>query len=262
MIERVLLVYKDEEIRQGKTCVKVRELLEKNFPQVSYANAQHLNARIFDNAEIVISVGGDGTFLRVAQLTSLPIIGVNFDPRVSEGRLLMFDLKSFSKKLPDIARGDFDVDLLPSIEISVNGYKLHYHAVNDVYIGSSHPHRSSKYVIAYRGKKEEQLSSGIIVATATGSYAWYLSAGGKPFNAKNELRFIVREPYFGRLHKPKILHGTIKKGEKLKIIARNFDGLIALDSNTEFPFRYYREKGKADIAEIGLGKHYVKRVLP
>ena len=85
------------------------------------------------------------------------------------------------------------------------------------------------------------------IVTSSGSNAWYKSAGGKPFPEQDILKFLVREPFSGRIFKPKILVGEIKPREKISFESKRYaGGVIALDSDAVYEFN------NNDKAEIQL----------
>ena len=67
-------------------------------------------------------------------------------------------------------------------------------------------------------------------SAAISTNAWFKSAGGIPVSNSVEnnkkLYFVIREPYFGRVYKPKILSGS---SELIKIRMRG-KGILVLDS--------------------------------
>lgn len=76
-------------------------------------------------------------------------------------------------------------------------------------------------------ENEAQKSSGIIIATGAGSTAWYGSVVKESFNPEmKELRFVVREPYKGKLG----------ANQKLYIKSKMTSGIVAVDSIIETPF--------------------------
>ena len=123
-----------------------------------------------------------------------------------------------------------------------------------MYVGTLSQFHISRYKIKFKEKEEEQRSSGIIISTGTGSKAWFLSAGGKPFDYfEKKLRFIIREPYFGeRIFIPTLLNGEIFEDEILNIESgRDLGGIIAINENI-YDFN------NGDKIEIKLSKKPLK----
>jgi len=249
MFEKILLVYSERITKNHLDTVgRIKEIIEKTRRKCSLAKASDLQANLFDNVDLVITVGGDGTFIRASHyLSDIPILGINSEPGISEGALISVSDSELSR-LEEILNGNYNIIRRSRIEVRRNGVILDKLALNDVYIGSLNQFHTSRYAVRFQGKEEEQRSSGVLIATSSGSNAWYKSAGGKPFPyEEQELKFLVREPYSGRLFQPKILAGEIKPGEKIAFVSKRYTGgVIALDSDAVYEFN------NNDEAEIRL----------
>jgi NAD+ kinase len=133
-------------------------------------------ARVED-AELVVTVGGDGTLLRGVRLAvplDVPILGVN------TGRLGF--LTEVETENIDVLRrvfnGEFAVEERVALQVSVNGVGAHF-ALNDAVVRRGAQARMAPFGLSLDGELIAQIpSDGIIVATPTGSTAYFLSAGG------------------------------------------------------------------------------------
>ncbi|VVB74138.1 Bifunctional NADP phosphatase/NAD kinase [uncultured archaeon] len=189
-------------------------------------------------ADIVISIGGDGTFIEAAQLIEddTPILGVNSDPSTSEGAHAMATRHDFRKKLDLVLDGDFSMEKWTRLRPILGKRKLPL-SLNEIFVGAEHLFNTSRYAITFHDRTEDQKSSGVLVATGCGSTAWYASAGGRPFSKMaHEGRFIVREPYCGHLVCGRIVQGIFKDGESISIGSKMIDGIVVVDSAKAFPF--------------------------
>ena len=152
--------------------------------------------------DLLITLGGDGTIVRVARaiapVSSVPILGINL------GRLgFLAELEAWevTAKLPSILAGQYWVEERSMVRVEVDraddespapsdgadaqvdrtAYSqiASYEALNDVVVGRARMTRvvrintyvDGEFVTAYT-------ADGVIVATATGSAAYSLSAGG------------------------------------------------------------------------------------
>lgn len=234
MFDNILAVYNEKQgVKHLQAIAKVRTALKgRNYHAVEIINLKESD---FHGIDLAITIGGDGTFTRAANyLDSAPILGVNSEPEASEGALTSI-LESELSSLSQILEGKFKIIQRQRARVTRNGKELREKAVNDVYVGAASQFHTSRYILTFEGKSEEQRSSGVIIATGSGSTAWYKSAGGTPFPfSEKVLKFLVREPYFGeRVYKPAILKGEIKKGRKVAFQStRNSGGIIALDNTT------------------------------
>ncbi len=133
--------------------------------------------------ELILTVGGDGTILRAAQVAlpaEIPIIGVNL------GRLgFMTELSAeeAKEKLPALLEGGGWVDERAMLEAELKPGESEppstFHALNDVVVARGAVARvvyveasiDGQVLTTYKG-------DGVMVATATGSTGYSLAAGG------------------------------------------------------------------------------------
>ena len=235
----------------NKISREVKDVFE--YSKVSCFWKNSLKEKNLQNKELIISIGGDGTFLSASHFVkNQTIIGINSNKKRSEGVLTSESIENLKAKLKKIKEGKFRVKEYKRVKAKIfqkDKCILTEYALNEVYVGNVNPHHTSKYTLLFKGKKENQVSSGILISTGTGSSAWYKSMGGKPFSkTKNFLKFIVREPYSRKIHKTKIKKGKIKEKEVLEI--KNFfsHNILAIDS-----IRSYKLK-KGDKVILSIGK--------
>jgi NAD+ kinase len=92
------------------------------------------------------------------------------------------------------------------------------------------PAMTAKYFVSFRGRVEEQKSSGIWVGPAAGSTAAIHSAGGKRLPARSKLiQFVVREPYFPQDDHYVWNHGFVKPGEAVEVWNKMKDAALYVD---------------------------------
>jgi NAD+ kinase len=134
---------------------------------------------LLDAAEMVITIGGDGTLLRgvrIAVPLDVPILGVN------TGRLgFLTEIETTpegTERVRRVLRGDFTVEERLALQASVNGAPSHF-ALNDVVVRRGAEARMAPFGLSLDGERTTHISAdGIVVATPTGSTAYFLSAGG------------------------------------------------------------------------------------
>ncbi|MBN1794729.1 MAG: NAD(+)/NADH kinase [Candidatus Omnitrophica bacterium] len=191
---------------------------------------------------LIVTVGGDGTFLDVAHcIGTTPILGINSSPSYSEGffaGLNRFDigrpLLQLLEKLPEPL-------LLNRLQCSINGRPLRELALNDALVCHPEPGATSRYIIRLgrRGPVEEQKGSGVWVATGSGSTAAIHSAGGHvmPLTSK-KIQFVARELYAVR-KRYSLRKGIIAGGEGLSITSLMERGALCIDGpRVCYPFGY------------------------
>lgn len=238
----VLIVYTHPAIGESKkTLNSVKKTLKKYKINFNLADRDKLKRSQFEKRGLIIAVGGDGTFLRAAQFVDREIIfGVNSDIKNKEGFFTEADKRNFEEKLGKILNHRVEIKKLPRLEAYINGKKIGALALNEFYIGPRKGYHGAKYIIQINGKKERHKSSGILVTTPAGSYAWAKAAYRNimPLDSKN-FQFVAREPYEGKVFRNyRLKHGILKKGGKIKIISKMLDGVIVADSvGKEYSFR-------------------------
>jgi len=238
MFNKTLLVYAEKLSEKHLEVVrKMREIIETEGRKCTVIKASELKEEFFQDLDLVITAGGDGTFIRASHfLKNTPILGINSEPEFSEGALTSIT-DSELDKFEEILSGNYIKKETSRAEIKLNGKILEKLALNEVYIGSTTQFHTSRYIIKFKDKEEDHRSSGVLVVSASGSTAWYKSAGGKPFTEQEKMKFLVREPFLGRLFKPELLEGEITKGEKIEFEAGRYKGgLLAIDSNITYNF--------------------------
>ncbi len=136
-----------------------------------------------DGTDLILTVGGDGTILRAAQVVvpyPIPITGINL------GKLgFMTELKvdEAKAKLPALLVGEGWIDERAMLEaelwVSDKETSSVFHALNDVVVARGEIARMVRIEASVDGKPlTTYKADGVIVATATGSTGYSLSAGG------------------------------------------------------------------------------------
>jgi NAD+ kinase len=133
-----------------------------------------------DGLDLVVSIGGDGTFLRAAHIASrrdLPVLGVKVgrigflteaEPEQAEAVLehLLAGTATIEERLAVVAETD-----LPSVELQW--------AMNEVIVEKKARHRLVRLAVFVDDAYVTTFSAdGVIAATPTGSTAYSFSAGG------------------------------------------------------------------------------------
>lgn len=140
---------------------------------------RHLLAQAVD---LIIVVGGDGTFLEAARTIvnwQRPILGINL------GRLgFLTDIPAaqMEEMVMAVLDGQFEIEqrLMLRVRIERNGETYYDQlALNDVVLHKIHMEHMIEFEVLIDNRfVQSQRSDGLIVATPTGSTAYALSAGG------------------------------------------------------------------------------------
>jgi len=135
------------------------------------------------SADLVMSFGGDGTFLRAARLArdaDVPVIGVNVGRL---GFLAEIDPEELELALPLLLRGDAELELRSTLEARLldpsGAVTDELWALNDVAVEKVARQRLVRLEVSIGTTAFANVAAdAVIVATSTGSTAYALSAGG------------------------------------------------------------------------------------
>jgi NAD kinase len=234
---------------------KACQLVQQEGIETIYAWKNTLTKDKLQNIDLVISIGGDGTALSASHyLTDAPLLAVNDSPETSVGALTTISIDQLKEDLEKIKNKNYNKVDLERIQILVNNKQLDHLALNDVFIGNEKSFQMSKYTLQFNNVKENHYSSGLIFSTGTGSTAWHNSAGGQPFSPQAKyIKMIVREPYQGRIGKPKTTNLTIQETESINIIPQT-ESILVIDSIRQYPLK------KTDMVTIKISKYPLKRI--
>jgi len=182
--------------------------------------------------DLVVTVGGDGTLLRVSQLVGpeCPVVAINSAPEDSVGYFSAGSRDDVAEVLADALAGRLRATSLTRMRIELEGEVLSTRVLNDVLFCHASPAATSRYAIRVHGEQEEHKSSGVWIATAAGSTAAIRSAGARPLPiASQQLLFRVREPYPHGAAPLRLLHGTLGPRERLTITSQVRSGRLFID---------------------------------
>ena len=197
-------------------------------------------------ADLVISVGGDGTFLEAARgVKGELLLGVNSDPQRSAGNFCAADAWNFEKLLDRTLEGKARIRKLRRLGLRLNGSRLPIEVLNDVLVTHERSAAMSRYWVRVGKVREDQRSSGLWAATAAGSTGAIRSAGGRklPLESRN-VQYLPREPYRPRGVRYRLAGGTVRTGTAFRI-GSLMPGMICADGeHRAFSFRY------GDVLEI------------
>lgn len=140
------------------------------------------------DADIIISLGGDGTILRaVHEFPGVPILGFNLG---GLGYLSSVEKKDFEKAFEMLTRGEFSVVPRMTLAASKNGSPRRL-ALNDIVLNREMSGHAAILDLEVDGRGVTRyLSDGLIIATPTGSTAYSLAAGG-PILTADSKSFVV-----------------------------------------------------------------------
>ncbi|GLZ79322.1 NAD kinase 2 [Actinorhabdospora filicis] len=162
---------------------RVRMLAEE-AADVPLADVEHVagSDASADKDEIVIALGGDGTFLRAAELArpaGAPLLGINLG---HVGFLAEAECMDLEFAVRQIAAGDYTVEERFTVEVraELEGRVIaESWALNEATVEKGMPSRMLEVLVEIDGRRLSRYGcDGIVCATPTGSTAYAMSAGG------------------------------------------------------------------------------------
>lgn len=199
--------------------------------------AKNLGDMTTENTKFIISVGGDGTVLRVCQNLPKqkipPILGVNLG---SVGFLdeSMGNPDDLKRDLELILSGQYHIEHAARLVTQIGNHILPV-ALNEVLIISSKP---SKVLYANIMVDDQNFTSsyldGLIISTHTGSTAYALSAGGCLLDPRlNGFEIVPLNPFAGTgVFRPLIVPTSAII--QINLQRPRLNGLVIIDGQSEY----------------------------
>lgn len=163
---------------KGKSCILREETSEQKVRSNHYTDVE----KIPKDVECIIVIGGDGTLLQAARDVvnrQIPLLGINMG---TLGYLAEIDRSSIDGALNHLMLDEYTIEK----RMMLNGKVYHKEeliaedvALNDIVIGRDCPLHVTRFHNYVNGEfLNSYTADGIIIATATGSTGYSLSAGG------------------------------------------------------------------------------------
>jgi len=182
MIKRVLLYADGRKTKAKETALSLKTWLENQGLKAVIENTGKELGKEVNHFDLVVSLGGDGTILRLAHVTAplgIPILAVDLG---GLGFLATFPPSLAKKALTSVINGTYKLEKRMMILIQIvskNKIIKAYRALNEVVLHNQRPEQLIHLKIDVAHEEATTYSAdGLIVATPTGSTAYSLSAGG------------------------------------------------------------------------------------
>lgn len=157
----------------------IKRMLIDKFSSIGYSTSDDIN----DDTELVISIGGDGSFLKAARDLNFPEVPFFC---VNTGHLGFFaeilpDEDEIDYFINSYVNGDFAVNELSLLEAEINFStedSIIEYAINELVVRGNRS-RTAHLNLFVNGNYMETFSGdGLILSTSTGSTAYNYSTGG------------------------------------------------------------------------------------
>lgn len=161
-----------------------------------------------EKPDAFLSLGGDGTLLRAAQLAmaaDVPLLGINLGRL---GFLAETEPDDLEAALQQLLRGDYTLDERATLLVTVPGIDTWY-GLNDAVISRGGYARLITIHTLVDGEETGcYMADGVIVATPTGSTGYSLSAGGPIVSPHVDCMVITPVCAHSLQHRPAVVPGN------------------------------------------------------
>jgi NAD+ kinase len=159
-------------------------ICEELTPLIGHKEKSLSKEKLAETAEVLISLGGDGTMLASARAVGehhTPILGINLG---GVGFLTEINSEDLQNTLNKLRKAEYFIEKRMVLETEVEGVKkLDQYALNDVVVDKGevarlfllHLYLQDEFICSYS-------ADGLIISTPTGSTAYSLAAGGPIIN--------------------------------------------------------------------------------
>ncbi len=197
--EADLLLFQGKQSEKAdKAKVTIQNWSRKNgitFQQVSNEEDVKQALDESDSETVMLSLGGDGSFLKVADMIApylVPVLGVNLGKL---GFLSGLNVSELEKGLQELLKGAFTVKELTRLRCRIDTDRQNdaseFTALNEVVIARGDATGLAELELFLDSKKVATYpGDGLIVSTPTGSTAFSLSSGG-PLITRNTSAFSI-----------------------------------------------------------------------
>ncbi|MBX3100287.1 MAG: NAD(+)/NADH kinase [Salinibacterium sp.] len=198
-----------------------------------------LDRYAFAPEDIVVIVGQDGLVANVAKyLTGQPVIGIDPEPGRNAGVLVTHAASDAADLIAATIAARAVVHPRSMVRATLDDGQTLV-ALNELYFGDE-GHQSSRYVVTVPGgDTERQSSSGVIVATGTGSTGWAASIATDralesilPPADSEVLSWYIREAWPSRSTGRTLTSGLLASGDQLQFVVES-DSLVTFGDGIE-----------------------------
>ena len=249
MLKQISLIVKHRSENANRIAdVLVKDLLKRGISVTK--------GRIDSEDEAVIVLGGDGTLLHVAgdaYCRKIPLLGINLG---GLGFLTEIHMDEMQDSIDSLISGAFDLDRRTILSVTVrrpDSRDTEYYALNEAVVTKGPLGKiidiptwaNDSFLTTYRG-------DGLIIATATGSTAYNLSAAGPILHPGLEALVLTPICPFALSARPLILPGEMEVVIRLKNASEEVS--LIVDGQVGHQLK------NGDILEIQKAEGYLKLI--
>lgn len=198
--------------------------------------------KLYSLADIIITIGGDGTIIRYAKKaaqTGKPVLGINAGRMGYLANIEQNELYMLSR----LKTKEYTVEerMMLKIRVVENGKTIgEYFALNDAVITSGYISKIIDVSVSVSGDAINYRADGLIISTPTGSTAYSMSAGGPIIDPVTECICITPICSHSLSAKP-ILLGADKEIKLKAYSKKRTDIYLTVDGRKVSPVKPYTE---------------------
>jgi NAD+ kinase len=209
--------------------------LEKTAAQLLQRQEFCSREEIARQADLIIVLGGDGTFLSIARQAveaQVPVVGFNLG---TLGFLTAMKKETLAEDLKHIFSGKAEISRRKLLQIDFNNQI--YTALNDVVINKGTIARIVNLLLKIDGDTVAEVKGdGIILSTPTGSTAYSISAGGPIVSpAVNGIIITPICPH-SLTFRPLVVPDDVVIS--VQLLTPHMDTYVTIDGQTALPFNF------------------------
>jgi len=222
------------------------QAVENALTQLGVEYKKTWRAESFDldgfSPDLVIAVGGDGTFLEAQRVVyrDTIIMGVNSDPKKSFGHYCVANRGNVLEAIRAVLDKKAKIEQRWRLALTLDNRVYFFPAMNDILIHHACPAGLTRYILDDGDDKEEHFCSGIWVCTPSGQTGAIASFDGPSLYDDSDL---LGWKAFGlnKSKKSAYAKGT-GIGKELSFTSKMREGMIYLDGqHVQIPFPYGSE---------------------
>lgn len=205
--------------------------------------------------DMLIAVGGDGSMLRAGHLCApsrVPILGVNLGRL---GFLIQIDRKEWRAYFEKLFNGEGWIEnrmMLRAEHFRAGETLGNWNALNEVVVARGSNLRPVHLTAAVDGRQlTSYVADGLIAATATGSTAYALAAGGPILPP--ELRNILLVPIAAHLSVDRAV--VLAEGSSVSITTKGENAVLSVDGQAPMPLM---EDDRVDVRAAEVTAQFVR----
>lgn len=240
-INSVLIVAKQNRVGM-QHAKKLEKVLAKRVAEVHFDRSTALRLRKIGhsirkfNGDLIITLGGDGTFLWTAHKTDVPILPVKLE---GQGFLCSCNFKQLIDSLDRVLKKDYTIIERMRLKctktrtgklqkyisaIRHTGYPL---ALNEITFARKRPSKILDVQFVIDGTTFDMVGDGVMFSTPSGSTAYSSSAGGAMIDPSMEMISVIPlYPFFSKI-KPMI----VPKDKRIQVNIAGGDCALIIDGH-------------------------------